>query len=251
MAVFAHPDDESFGPSSTLVKYSTQGVKTYLICATRGEAGEVSGTEAQLSTEELGKKREEELKCAVEALGLTDYRILGYPDGGLQAVDFQEFTGKIVAAIREFKPDVLITFGPEGITGHTDHIVVSRATEEAYYAASDPRRFTGEIYGKLAAHSPAKLYYYVLPKSMVKELGLSFEGTEDSLVTTEIDVSGFEELRSKAIRCHRTQLANDAKEGRKSDPQREKYRRVNYFWLAASRSVRLSGPEKDLFAGLI
>lgn len=251
MAVFAHPDDESFGPASTLAKYAALGVKTYLVCATRGEKGEVRGEEGALSMEEVGRMREKELRCAAEAINLADFRVLGYPDGGLQEMDFQELTGGIVAAVRELKPQVLITFGPEGITGHSDHIVVGRATEEAFRAASDPQRFSGGIFGDREPHSPSKLYFYVLPQRMVKAFNLNLRGTEDNLVTTEINVSGFEDVRARAIRCHWTQLEPaHKKHDRETDGLKEEFLSINYFRLAASRLSPPSGLEKDLFAGL-
>ncbi len=251
MAVFAHPNDESFGPASTLAKYATLGVKTYLVCATRGEKGAVRREEGSLSMEEVARMREEELKCAAEAINLTDFRVLGYPDGGLQEMDFQELTGGIVAAVRELKPQVLITFGPEGITGHTDHIVVGRATEEAFRAAGDPRRFSGGIFGDREPHSPSKLYFYVLPQRMVEAFNLNLRGTEDSLVTTEIDVSGFEDVRARAIRCHWTQLEPaHKKHDRETEGLKEKYLSINYFQLAAGRINTSDKIERDLFSGV-
>ncbi len=251
MAVFAHPDDESFGPSSTLAMYASRGVKTYLVCATRGEKGKVGGEEAVMSPEEVGKLREEELRCAAETMGLESFRLLGYPDGGLEEVDFNELTGRIVAVIREFMPDVLITFGPEGITGHPDHKTVGRAAKEAFHAAGDPARFAETISEGLEPHAPAKLYFYVLPRSMVEALKLDFQGVDDSLVTTVIDVSGFEEKRAKAIRCHTTQLpAAHEKRDEEEGILREKYRKVNYFRLAATRVPLSDAIERDLFEGL-
>ena len=150
MAVFAHPDDESFGIGGTLARYGADpGVRVVLVCATRGEAGEISNPELA-SSERLGEVREQELRCACRTLGVEDLFFLDYRDSGmagtaenedpraLAQADFDEAVGKIVAHIRREQPDVVVTFDENGGYGHPDHIAIHHLTKAAFAAAADP-----------------------------------------------------------------------------------------------------------------
>jgi LmbE family N-acetylglucosaminyl deacetylase len=145
MAVFAHPDDESFGIGGTLARYSADpGVQVVLVCATRGEAGEIS--DPSLGTKDrLAEVREAELRCAVTALGIDELLLLDYRDSGmagtpenlhpqsLNMADFDEVVGKIVYQIRRLRPDVIITFDPTGGYGHPDHVAIHYHTRAAFF----------------------------------------------------------------------------------------------------------------------
>src|SRR5262245_28885954 len=149
LAVFAHPDDEAFGVGGTMTRYSEQGVRTVLVCATRGEVGEISDP-ALATPETLGEVREQELRCACDALRIKDLIFLDYRDSGMKGTpendderslyraDPLEAIGKLVKIIREVKPQVVITFEPYGGYGHPDHIAISKHTTAAFGAAADP-----------------------------------------------------------------------------------------------------------------
>jgi len=129
MAVFAHPDDESLGMGGTLARYGFDpDVRVVLVCATRGEAGEIS--DPHLATpDQLGLVREKELRCACRALGIDDLFLLGYRDSGMAGtpdnrdpralvmVDADKVVGQIVAHIRRERPDVVVTFDETGAMG--------------------------------------------------------------------------------------------------------------------------------------
>jgi LmbE family N-acetylglucosaminyl deacetylase len=164
MAVFAHPDDESFGSGGTLARYGADpDVRVVLVCATRGEAGEISDP-ALSSKEKLGEVREAELRCACQVLGIEALHLLGYRDSGmagtpenqhpraLTRADFHEAVGKIVAHIRGEKPDVVVTFDETGGYGHPDHIAIHHFTKAAYAAAADPARYPEQIETGLEPH---------------------------------------------------------------------------------------------------
>src|SRR5512136_1013163 len=153
MAVFAHPDDETFGVGGTLARYGADPeVRVVLVCATRGEAGEIS--DPQLSTaEHLGEVREQELRCACQKLGVDDLFFLGYRDSGmagtpenqdpraLAMADEGEAVGKIVAHIRRERPEVVVTFDERGGYGHPDHMAIHRFAKAAFAAAADPAMY--------------------------------------------------------------------------------------------------------------
>jgi len=130
LGVFAHPDDEVFCVGGTLAQWAEAGGETMILCATRGEAGQIQDARAATRST-LGSVREYELRAACAQLGVRHVECLDYGDGTLAEVDVATLAGHIATAIRAFQPDVVVTFGPDGGSGHPDHIAISRATTEA------------------------------------------------------------------------------------------------------------------------
>jgi LmbE family N-acetylglucosaminyl deacetylase len=176
LAVLAHPDDETFGMGGTLAKYAHEGVDVYLVCATRGEVGEMDPTFLK-GFNSPAERREYELKCAAENLGLKEVIFLNYRDSGMPgsehnnhpnalfAADLAKVSEEIVQIIRKLKPDVVITFDPIGGYRHPDHIKVHEATLQAFKLAADPE------YKDLVDQSPyqvKKLYFHSIPKNFIR-----------------------------------------------------------------------------------
>lgn len=138
LAVLAHPDDESRIIGGTLAKYASEGVWVVVWLATRGEASTLLGDPPICTPAKLAEVRARELAAAAEALGLTEVRVRDYPDGGLDDVGAARVVGDIVRTIREVRPQVMITFGPEGRTLHPDHIAIHRFATRAFELAGDP-----------------------------------------------------------------------------------------------------------------
>ena len=130
LVILAHPDDESFAIGGTLAKYAAEGAHITLICATRGEAG-IPWT----SPVQTAAIRERELRTAAATLGISDVRFLDELDGMLYQADPERIIGRLVAAMRELCPQVVITFGSDGISGHSDHLVVHRLATAAFEQA--------------------------------------------------------------------------------------------------------------------
>src|SRR5438270_12307776 len=124
MCILAHPDDESLGFGGTLAKYAATGVETYLVTATRGEAGRFGSLGKSCDPLVVGRVREEELGAAALVLGIREVTILGYPDGAVDQVPPAIAIGAIASHIRRIQPDVIITFGADGGYGHPDHIAI-------------------------------------------------------------------------------------------------------------------------------
>jgi LmbE family N-acetylglucosaminyl deacetylase len=163
LGVFAHPDDESFCAGGTLAKYVTGGAEVMVVSATRGEAGQIRS--AGVATRRtLGQVREQELALACQRLGVQHAVCLDYGDGKLQEADQDVLIGEIVEIIRRFRPDVVITFGPDGGYGHPDHIVISAATTAACICSGDVSRFPDQLIAGLAPHRPAQLLHSVFPQ---------------------------------------------------------------------------------------
>jgi N-acetyl-1-D-myo-inositol-2-amino-2-deoxy-alpha-D-glucopyranoside deacetylase len=175
LVVMAHPDDETFGTGGTLAYYASKGVEVHLICATRGEVGDVD-PEMLVGFDSIADLRESELRCAAETLGISQVHMLDYRDSGmpgsidnvhpqaLAAAPLEQVAGEIVYFIRELKPEVVITFDPIGGYHHPDHIAIHNATVKAFYAAADSAQYKDG----LAPFQSQKLYFHTFPKGFMK-----------------------------------------------------------------------------------
>jgi LmbE family N-acetylglucosaminyl deacetylase len=261
MAVFAHPDDEAFGTGGTLTKYAAKGYDVFLVTATRGEAGQIA--EPDLATPaSLPYVREHELRCACELYGIHPPRFLDYVDGQLPIVHQGQAVAKLVRLLRELRPQVLITFGPDGIYGHYDHIAVHRWATIAVHLAADPDCFPDP--GVCEPHVVSKVYYRALseehvrampggpqPAVMMDGVPFFFVGHRRDDITTLIDVGDYLETKLQGIRCHATQIGRRNRFADTPDEVlREVWFRQESYILARSTVPRPQGIENDLFAGL-
>lgn len=265
LAVFAHPDDETFGTGGTLAKYVAEGVSVALVCATRGEAGEIYAP--SLATRDtLAQVRENELRCALDILGVPTLRFLDYVDGQLSSADFQEAEGRVVRAIRELRPDVIFTFGPDGVYGHPDHIAISRLTTAAFDSAADPTRFPDHLAQGLKPHQAKKLYYRAVSRQQFRkmlrdaasagadislgEIDLDNFGVDESVITTRIDTDAYLGVKLRAIECHATQIQPNSPWRKATAQQLRDFMRYETYTLARSLVSVPAGIEDDLFAGI-
>lgn len=217
LAVFPHPDDETFGLGSTVARYSSEGIETHLVCATRGERGWFDSEGPDPGWEGVARIREAELRCAAESLGIHEVSFLDYIDGDVDQANPAEVIAKIVALVRRIRPHVVVTFGPDGNYGHPDHIALSQFTSAALVCAADASYRDSE---NQSPHRVAKLYYMVDSLEVVgagKEAfgGISMEvdgvtrhhvGWEDWQITTRLDNRAHMAPMQKAIQCHKSQL---------------------------------------------
>lgn len=217
LAVFPHPDDETLGLGSTLARYSTEGAETYLVCATRGERGWFDSEGPNPGLEGVARIREAELRCAAENLGLHEVNFLDYVDGDVDQADPEEIIGRLVLHIRRIKPQVVVTFSPDGAYGHPDHIALSQFTTGALVCAADRNFIDAHIQ---VPHRVLKLYYMVDSIDIVNAAnegfgGISMDvdgvtrqhiGWEDWQITTRLDNSKNLDKVQKAMLCHKSQL---------------------------------------------
>ena len=217
MAVLAHPDDESLGTGGILAKYAAEGIETSLVTATRGERGWFGDEREYPGLESLGQIREAELHAAAEVLGLRSVDFLGYLDGELDRAHPAEVVAKIAGHLRRVKPNVVVTFGPDGSYGHPDHIAISQFTTAAIIEAASPDSL---YFRDLAPHSVAKLYHMAPTKDLLDVYQFVFgdlvmhidegerrgTGWPDWQITTQIDTWSSWRTVWKAVRCHQTQL---------------------------------------------
>src|SRR5262245_2679336 len=209
MCVLAHPDDESLGTGGALAKYAAEGIETYVLTATRGEKGRFGESNERPSPDVVGATREAELRAAARELGVHDVTILGYPDGGVDAVPPALAQQAIADHLHRVRPDVVITFGPDGAYGHPDHIAISQLTTAAVMRAAQGDRPISKLYHIAWSASTWAGY-----QAALKTLTSKVDGVErqvvlypDWLITTRIDTSDAWPTVWRAVQCHRTQMS--------------------------------------------
>jgi LmbE family N-acetylglucosaminyl deacetylase len=268
LAVLAHPDDESLGVGGTLAKYAAEGADVFLLTATRGDGGRFCGhrcgDERHPGPLALGNIRERELRAAATVLGVREVSLLEYHDQHLDRADPREAVGRIATHLRRFRPDVVVTFGPEGAYGHPDHIAISQFTTAAIVAAADAAFIAGTDGAAARPHSVSKLYYVAWPQSTwsayqaaVRTLSATVDGVErqatpwpDWAITTVIDTSDMWPTVWRAVSCHESQLG--AYERLRELPP-EHHRTLwgrQSFYRAFSTVNGGRAPETDLFEGV-
>lgn len=264
IAIFAHPDDEAFGTGGTLAKYAHEGVEVHLVTATLGEAGEVANPLLTFD-QPLSTVREQELRCACQHYGVKQLHLLGYIDGQTAIVPPGQAVYKLVKLLRDLEPQVVITFGPEGIYGHFDHLAAHRWTSAAVELAAQAERWP-EIG---PAHQVSKLYYRAIPAEQMAQMEhmlgrtyvpmdgvpFPFVGYPLDQITTIINVRDYADIKLTGIRCHASQLAPENPYLHQDFDLTDRWFEQETYILAYSRpGLKLSNPagqkENDLFTGL-
>jgi len=261
LAIYAHPDDEAFGTAGTFASITDKGGSVTLVCATRGEAGEIS--DSSLSTHEtLGEVREAELLAAMKLVNVEDIRMLNYRDSGMAGsfennnprsfvrADHAVVTGQLLSILEEIKPDAVITFGADGVYGHPDHI-------KAHEVATAAMQFFAT-----GSNSEPYFYYNAVPRERIIAMakrpngpfsGMSDEqlsafGTPSELITTVIDVSDHFDRKMAAIRAHRTQVAADGPWAELDPAEVRELMRFERFRLVGTPAT---SPGTDLLAQFV
>ena len=192
LGVYAHPDDETSGMGGSIIRYVREGVDVYVVAATRGELGALGTGGMMISREELPKVREEELRGVLQSYGAHPPIMLDYRDQEVKEADFEELVGKVLAAMEQVRPDVVVTFGPLGISRHDDHMAIHRATLEAF------NRY------RRSAGSALRLFYVAVHKEAGEQFELDLDGP-DGQPNVFIDIQEFKRLKLQALRSYRSQ----------------------------------------------
>ncbi|MBM12667.1 MAG: hypothetical protein CL759_11380 [Chloroflexi bacterium] len=236
LACFAHPDDEAFPVGGVLAHNVAEGRRVRLITTTLGEEGEIR-QEGAATKETLGEIRRTELGCAVRALRLESNELYNYRDSGMAGWEANnhprayinapddEVLERLVREIREFRPQVMLTFEPGGLYGHPDHIAISKHATQAFSMAADPAVFPEQLSNGLQPHAAQRLFYSCRPKGFrlewaqkLQAAGIDFPTpSEEQLshgnlvedIHLTLDLSEHMETKMACILCHRTQVAPD------------------------------------------
>jgi LmbE family N-acetylglucosaminyl deacetylase len=213
--VFAHPDDDTFGVGGALALRADDDLELTVILATSGDAGRIA--DASLATREtLSSVREAEDLASWAALGLEpDLRFLRHPDGGLSAMPREQLVAQVRDLLEATAPEVVVTFGPDGITGHEDHVAIGEIATEAF----------GALRTSESGSAFSRLLHCAIPQGdidrlnqLLRERGLEPmdptqpfvpRGVPDGAIGARIDVSSAYERKVEAIRAHKTQAELD------------------------------------------
>jgi LmbE family N-acetylglucosaminyl deacetylase len=239
LCVTAHPDDEAGAFGGTLLLYADRGVETSVVCLTAGTAARNRGSAR--SPEELAEMRTREFAASCKLLGVRHWELLGCQDGQLDRANLVSVVGELVRCIRELRPQVLITFGPDGgLTGHPDHAMAGVFASQAFEWAARQDRYPEQ---GLPPHIAQKLYYHTADFRLSDR-----PPTLPPTVTARIDI-GEERFEKKvqAFRQHATQapLFDRVRKNLGRMPHSEMYH------LACTRKPRMSVFETDLFADVV
>ncbi len=240
LGVFAHPDDESFGPGGTLARYAAQGAQVHVIIATDGDAGSVNESHQRQDGRTLAQERSEELARAAVELGVASIWNLPYRDSGMRGSPdnahpralmqqpIERLAAELVDYIRRLKPQVVITHDPYGGYGHPDHIRCCEAVTAAFYAAGQANATPARPDGPgLPPHRPQKLYYTCFDKRILrwivkfmqltgrnprqvgrnKDVDLVQIAAWEMPIHARIDVSAYLARKERASRAHASQYS--------------------------------------------
>mgnify|MGYP001094564155 CR=1 FL=1 len=191
MAVFAHPDDESFYTGGTLIKLGKDPrVRLHVLCLTNGNMDEAKDN-LGITREMLGRMRVKELESAAMVLGASTAACMGYDDQGLAGADGAELSARVEDAVRKAGADVIITHDPYGLSGHEDHIVCSRVATAAFSETDAQRLY-------YVTMSPARYRFNLL-------FALSDSPAEKSVPTVRVNIRAEKTMKRLALYAHVTQ----------------------------------------------
>ncbi len=221
LVVTAHPDDESFPMGGTIAKYAAEGGRVVLVSATRGEAG-IPG----LSTRETAKLREAELRAAAQTLGVNRLEFLDYVDGEFDRADEAQVIAKLLVIFHQENPDVVITFGPDGISGHPDHVATHRFVTRAFERA----------------HLAGRLFYLMPSEATQQGCGIPPSEVAAGGAVATIDVGAYLVTKVRAMQAHASQDPPYP-----GDPVEEAGRLACHEYFTLARPVTAGGEMNDLF----
>jgi len=261
LGIFAHPDDESLTCGGTFVRYASEGVETSLIVATRGERGWFGDQSDNPGELTLGAMREKELCNAGKELGVTRIDFLDYLDGDVDQANETEIIAKLVRLLRQIRPHVVITFGPDGLYGHPDHIAISQFTTAALLCAADQQY----PYARdLPPHRVLKLYYRIASAAwftrympIFGDLVMQIDGQErraypwsNWTMTTRVDARAHWYAAWRAVLCHQTQIQHPGRLHQLSEQDHRYLWGTQEYYRAFSLVNGGRKEEHDLFEGI-
>lgn len=268
MAVHAHPDDEATGTGGVLARYAAEGIRTVLVTCTDGRCGDGPGGvkpgEAGHDPAAVALMRRHELEASCEVLGVSDLETLDYADSGMTGwpsndapgsfwrTPVEEGAARLAELMREYRPDVVVTYDENGFYGHPDHIQAHRIT----MAALELTDLTSKVYWTTAPRSMMARFGELMREFQgdmpepdpAEAAALAEIGLPDDEITTWVDTTPFSDQKYDALAAHASQGEN-----------------IFFLKMGKERFGELMGmetfvrvrdttgaptPENDLFAGL-
>jgi LmbE family N-acetylglucosaminyl deacetylase len=268
MAVHAHPDDEATGTGGVLAMYAAKGVRTVLVTCTDGRCGDAPGGikpgEPGHDVEAVVALRQQELENSCAILNVSHLELLGYGDSGMMgwpqnsapgafwSTPVDEAAERLAALIRQYRPDVLITYDENGFYGHPDHIQAHRIT----MAAAALTGIASKVYWTTMPHS-AMFKLGEMMRELGEDLPEEAEGGPDGLppfglpddeISTWVDARAFGQAKFDAMAAHASQSDNVVFLSMGPEKFTEMMGIETFSRVGDTTGTPL--PEDDLFAGL-
>lgn len=226
LVAIAHPDDESFPMGGTIAKYTASGARVVLVSATRGEAG-IPG----MSAEKTASLRETELRSAAQTLGVSRLEFLDYVDGEFDRANEDKVVAKLLKIFQRETPNVVITFGPDGISGHPDHVAT--------------HRFVTRVFERVNL-SNSRLFYIAPSEATLQGCGVIPSKKMAGGSVASIDITNHRLSKVRAMQCHASQ--NPPNTG---DPEKEIENLACHEYFTLARPLGDYPTATDLFQPLM
>lgn len=269
MVIVAHPGDEAFGFAGAIASAAAEGAYVVVVCATRGyfdprittkppaPGGRNRDLLDSLGWRNLDTVREDEMRRSAALLGVRILRMLDYAEGDLASVDFNHLVGRLVEPIRMHQPEVILTFGPDGVTGDSDHLTLSRAVGEAVDKAALPLAYEDNLEEDQVAWRIAKLFHLVVPPEALAILGdmapRAGYQTSSAGPTVAVSLGELIPLKLAAIQRHVSQTGSDGPFAGWDPAVRDNWLSAEHYRLAVSNlagSIPPVGVGSGLFDGV-
>lgn len=240
LCITAHPDDEAASFGGSLLLYASRGVETYVVCLTPGQAATHRGGYPDDASLAAARRREFAASC--QLLKVTHGEVLDYPDSRLDRIDLYGTVAELVRRVRRIRPQVIITFGPEGaVTAHTDHSMASVFATMACHWAGRTNRYPEQLRDGLQPWRAQKLYYGTANFTLPERQPVSLPPQ-----TAVIEIGEYLETKIRAFQTHTTQQPLFSR----FEAHVRRRGTVEMFHLAASVHPQPIRHETDLFDGV-
>lgn len=268
LLVHAHPDDEAISTGGVIARAHDEGRRVVLVTCTRGEEGEIHNMDEESSRPVLAEIRTEELREAARILGIDRIEFLGFRDSGMEGTPANESpdsfhraslddaAGRLAGILMEEKPDVVVTYGADGVYGHPDHIKAHEVTLAAVHKLREE------------GWEPRKLYFTAIPRARMKRflermrgqagdgdqvqadgIAARISGTPEAEITTWVDVRAYIERKRAAFAAHVSQNAPQSPFQNMPDDVYQEAFGTECYVLGLDR-VNAPQPETGLFDAL-
>ncbi len=268
MAVHAHPDDEASSTGGVLAKYSDEGVRTVVVTCTNGEFGDTPGGvkpgEDGHDEQAVAEIRLAELRESCKHLGVTELELLGYHDSGMPDWEYKnrpdafcnmpesEVAGRIGELIERYRPQVVISYDPEGAYQHPDHVHAARCAAAAAAASAIPAKFYQtamrrsdwrELWDALREQGVEVPDVREIPPEMLRQME-----ERERRITTNVDIRPVLERKRAALLAHASQIRDSWFSKIPPELGERVFGRESF--IRASDTTGAPVPEDDLFSGL-
>jgi LmbE family N-acetylglucosaminyl deacetylase len=267
MAVHAHPDDEASSTGGVLAYYADQGIRTIVVTCTNGEFGDAPGQvkpgDDGHDEQTVAQLRLAELRQSCKILGVSQLEVLGYHDSGMPDWEYKdrpdafcniplaEVSDRIVALIEQYQPQIVISYDPDGMYQHPDHVHAARAAAEATAKSGTPAKFYQTA---MRPSSWRKVWEALreagieMPDREITEEEQRQMAEAEERITTSVDIRPVLERKREALMAHASQIQDSWFSKIPPEIAADAFGFETFVRVTDTTGAPV--PETDLFAGL-